>query len=210
MKEQIIDAYIKHCLTKGEAPKNVYVFAQELGIEEKEFYAYYASLEAIEKNIFSTWFEQVKTQLESTELYAGYSAREKFLAFYFAWIEALKNHRSFVVMLMHKQHKHMPIPSFPSFLKEFRAAYLEFAKGILSQAISANEIEDRKFLSDKYQEGMWLNLVFVMNFWTKDSSPEFEKTDEAIEKSVNLAFDLLGKSPLDTMLDFGKFLFQNK
>jgi hypothetical protein len=32
----------------------------------------------------------------------------------------------------------------------------------------------------------------------------------AIEKSVNLAMDLMGKSPLDAALDFGKFLFQNK
>jgi hypothetical protein len=43
-----------------------------------------------------------------------------------------------------------------------------------------------------------------------DTSNAFEKTDAAIEKSVNLAMDLMGKSPLDAALDFGKFLFQNK
>jgi hypothetical protein len=37
----------------------------------------------------------------------------------------------------------------------------------------------------------------------------FEKTDAAIEKSVNLAFDLIGKGILDNALDFGKFLYQN-
>ena len=34
------------------------------------------------------------------------------------------------------------------------------------------------------------------------------ETDEAIEKSVNLAFDIIGKGVLDNALDFGKFLFQ--
>jgi hypothetical protein len=53
-------------------------------------------------------------------------------------------------------------------------------------------------------------LLFVTDFWLKDKSPGFEKTDEAIERSLNLAFDLMGKSPLDSMLEFGKFLFQNK
>jgi ubiquinone biosynthesis protein COQ9 len=49
-----------------------------------------------------------------------------------------------------------------------------------------------------------------LKFWIDDTSNAFEKTDAAIEKSVNLAMDLMGKSPLDAALDFGKFLFQNK
>jgi hypothetical protein len=44
----------------------------------------------------------------------------------------------------------------------------------------------------------------------KDHSKAFEKTDEAIERSINLSFDMLGKSPLDSALEFGKFLFQNR
>jgi len=55
-----------------------------------------------------------------------------------------------------------------------------------------------------------LQLLFVIGFWIKDDSIAFEKTDAAIEKAVNLSFDLMGKGPLDAMLDFGKFLYQNK
>ena len=40
-------------------------------------------------------------------------------------------------------------------------------------------------------------------------SKSFEKTDAAIEKSVNLIMELMGKSALDSMFDLGKFLFQN-
>ena len=65
-------------------------------------------------------------------------------------------------------------------------------------------------MDDKYADGLWVNFVFIINFWLKDNSKGFEKTDEAIERSVNLAFDLMGKSALDAALDFGKFLFQNK
>jgi len=31
-----------------------------------------------------------------------------------------------------------------------------------------------------------------------------------IEKTVNTAFDLLGRSPLDSLFDLGKFIFQNR
>jgi len=49
-----------------------------------------------------------------------------------------------------------------------------------------------------------------MNFWKNDDSKSFENTDAAVEKSVNLSLDLIEKGPLDSMLDFAKFLYQNK
>jgi len=55
-----------------------------------------------------------------------------------------------------------------------------------------------------------LQFLFVLNFWLNDDSAQFEKTDAAIEKAVHLSFDLMGKGPLDTMVDFAKFLYQNK
>jgi hypothetical protein len=52
--------------------------------------------------------------------------------------------------------------------------------------------------------------LFILNFWVKDPSQQFEQTDVAIEKAVNTSFDLIGKTPLDTIFDFAKFLFQNR
>ena len=76
--------------------------------------------------------------------------------------------------------------------------------------INKQELAERKYIDGKYVDGLWLNFLFVIKFWVDDNSPAFEKTDAAIEKSVNLALDLMGKSPLDAAFDFGKFLFQNK
>ena len=39
-----------------------------------------------------------------------------------------------------------------------------------------------------------------------DNSPAFEKTDVAIEKSVKAIFDVFETTPLESILDFGKFL----
>ena len=43
-----------------------------------------------------------------------------------------------------------------------------------------------------------------------DNSAGFEKTDMAIEKSVNTVFDVFDNTPLDSIIDLGKFLWQNK
>ena len=72
------------------------------------------------------------------------------------------------------------------------------------------EIANRPVISDRYDEALWIQVLFVLKYWLDDNSPRFEKTDAAIEKSVNLAFDLMGKSALDSFLDFAKFLYQNK
>ncbi len=44
----------------------------------------------------------------------------------------------------------------------------------------------------------------------EDSSPSFEKTDMAIEKSVQTVFELFDNTPLDSVIDFGKFLWNEK
>jgi len=53
-------------------------------------------------------------------------------------------------------------------------------------------------------------MGFLLVFWKEDESPGFEKTDAAVEKSVNLAFDLIGKGAVDSFIDFAKFLYQSK
>ncbi|MFY8191410.1 MAG: TetR/AcrR family transcriptional regulator [Bacteroidia bacterium] len=210
MKNQIIEQYIDMYLTHNEAPKNVYVFAKSLNITEQEFYQYYPSIEAIEASIFQEWFKEVKNNVESSELYANYAVREKFLAIYFAWIEALKQHRSFVVARWQTQSKQISLPKTPTFLKPFKEDFIAFSQNILGEGMQSKEITERKFISDKYADAQWLNLLFITNFWVNDNSVNFEKSDEAIEKSVNLAFDLMGQTALDSMLNFGKFLFQNR
>jgi hypothetical protein len=44
----------------------------------------------------------------------------------------------------------------------------------------------------------------------EDSSPSFEKTDIYIEKSVKVTFELIAITPIDSLIDFGKFLFKEK
>ena len=87
---------------------------------------------------------------------------------------------------------------------------MQFVDEILLQAKETEEVVDRPVIGNKYGEGLWIQALFVLQFWTKDESIGFEKTDAAIEKAVNVSFDLMGKSPIDSVLDFAKFLYQNK
>jgi hypothetical protein len=98
----------------------------------------------------------------------------------------------------------------PESLKSYKDHFLKYAKGIVSEGINTDEIKERMFISDRYDQAFWLKLVFVIDFWIKDTSPDFEQTDAAIEKAVNLSFELLSESTLDRAIDFVKFLWQSK
>ncbi|TAE90523.1 MAG: TetR/AcrR family transcriptional regulator [Bacteroidetes bacterium] len=208
MKTAFIDAYINHCLTNNKRPDNVFLFAKAMNIEESEFYQHYSTLAALEADIYRTWFLSAYEQCEQNELWGGYSTREKILAVFYTLIEVIKPNRSFATFLKKQDVK--KLPQWPSYLAELNKVFVDKLKPILFEGVSSKELASRKYLEDKYVDAIWLNWLFVLTFWIDDSSAGFEKTDEAIEKSVNLSLDLMGTGPLDAMLNFGKFLFQNR
>ena len=84
-----------------------------------------------------------------------------------------------------------------------------FAEDIINEGIDSGELTERKFISKHYKDAMWIQFAFIINFWIGDDSPSFEKTDEAIERGINVSFDLFKKSPLDNLFEYGKFLSRN-
>ncbi|MFM8744025.1 MAG: TetR family transcriptional regulator C-terminal domain-containing protein, partial [Cytophagales bacterium] len=147
-----------------------------------------------------------RTRMEADEAYLKFSAREKILTFYFMLAEALKADRSFVLA----QLSSIKTPAItPVFLRAFKSAFEEWVNGVLAEGKSTGEIAKRPYIENQYVSLFWLHMMFVLQFWTHDESVGFEKTDIAIEKSVTLAFDLIGKGVLDNALDFGKFLYQH-
>ena len=207
IKDKLKDAYIEYVLLNGHEPASVFQFTKQIKTPEGEFYQYFNSFKALEKEIWQGFFEVVVNKLEADEMYKNYSAREKLLAFYFTWIEVLKNNRSYVLYNISRTSKS---EINPDYLKTFRHSYIEYVKSLLEEARENQEIVDRKFISDRYQEGLWLQLLFVLRFWSEDDSLSFEKTDAAIEKAVNLSFELMGRGPLESIVDFAKFIYQNK
>lgn len=205
VEELIRTVYRKHVLLEGKRPATVFKFCNDLGISERDFYSSFASFDAIEKNIWQHYLTTTLGRLEQDANYSTFTCREKVLAFYFALAEELKSDRSFV---LHQLSGWQPGLTMPAFLKGFRARFDSWLANVLLDGKQTGELAPRPFLDQQYGSLFWLHFLFLLHFWSKDDSTEFEKTDLAIEKSVNLAFDLVGKGVLDGALDFGKFLYQ--
>jgi AcrR family transcriptional regulator len=207
-RKLIVEGYRAHVLEHGTAPKSIFKFAKDLKMKEEEFYTYFTSFESIKSAIWVDIFDETLAQIEAQDVFKTYSAREKFLSFLFTWIEELKKNRSYLLSLYGEGSKSMI--AMPKEAAEFKSRFKDFANEIILEGKETEEIANRPIISDRYDEAMWFQTWFVLKYWLDDRSPRFEKTDAAIEKSVNLAFDLMGKSALDSFLDFAKFLYQSK
>jgi len=204
--DNITTAYREYVLTEGKQPASVYKFCKDQGFREDEFYQYFGSFEALEKAIWKNYVDDTRSKMIADASYSTFTTREKILTFYFMLAEALKSDRSFVLHQLKSWKKPGLVPTF---LKGFKASFDEWINSVLNEGKVSGEIAKRPFIDDRYDGLFWLHLMFILQFWRNDESPNFEKTDAAIEKSVNLAFDLVGKGVLDNALDFGKFLYQN-
>lgn len=210
--DKIKEAYIDYLLGQGEPPSSIYQFVKSLNMKEGEFYEHYNSFAAIEKEIWQGFFEETMARVKGENVYNEYSVREKLLAFYYTWIEVLKNNRSYVVFSYKSADRVVSKIRTPQykFLNAFKHEFLRFANELISEGKETGEIVNRPLISRRYDEGLWRQLLFILKYWVEDDSRNFEQTDAAIEKAVNLSFDIMGRSAVDTAIDFAKFLFQKK
>ncbi|TWR24528.1 TetR/AcrR family transcriptional regulator [Mucilaginibacter achroorhodeus] len=203
--ESIQKAYIDYVLTEGQQPKSVYVFAKRNKMAEEEFYRYFGSFDAVEQSVWTDLMQKTLNEIRSQEIWSQYSAREKALSFFYSFFELLKGNRSFAVYSVKKQRS----IGTPKVLEPAKEIFEEFANSILNEGLESAELSDRKFFSKRYKDALWVQFGFVLNFWINDDSAGFEKTDEAIEKGINVTFDLFQRSPLDNLFEYGKFLAKN-
>jgi AcrR family transcriptional regulator len=204
--EQISDAYIDYVLTHNESPKSVYDFAKKLDITEAEFYNYFASFIAIEKSVWASLTLEAADKIKEQEIWPQYSSREKILSFFYSYIELLKTKRSFIIYSLKKHAKKL---SAPEVLSAVKPIFENFAEDIIQEGLDSGELAQRKYFTKRYKDGLWMQFLFIVNFWSEDDSNDFEKTDEAIEKGINVLFDLFQRSPIDNLFEYGKFLARN-
>ena len=202
----IISSFMDYTLLTENYPKSVYNFCKKNDIQEKTFYKDFGSLDAIKKMIWQSFYENAMSLLEKDKNFDVSSPKEKLLSFYFTFFEVLLLNRSYVLFVFSEEEK---ILSKMSNLKTLRILF----KGFATELIEEGNINKSSYLQHSpkiFSEAAWLQLCFLLKFWVEDTSESFEKTDQAIEKSVQTAFDVFENTPLSTLIDFGKFLWKEK
>ncbi|MFV8370161.1 TetR family transcriptional regulator C-terminal domain-containing protein [Flavobacterium sp. LB2R40] len=206
-KDKIVSMYMDYVLDHSEKPKSVYHFTKINNFTETEFYAFFGTIESIEKEIFKMFIEKTVDLLNKNKEYEMYDMKSKMLSFYFTFFEILTANRSYVVLIL-KEHNNQLKKLMQ--LSGLRNSFKNFLTEIISDDFRTQQEKLQNFQEKTFQEASWIQLLLTLKFWLDDSSPAFEKTDIYIEKSVKVTFELMNIAPIDSLIDFGKFIFKEK
>jgi AcrR family transcriptional regulator len=200
---QLIAAYKRLAVEKGILPVSKKEIAQAADLTIEEFVASFPTLEALQETVWVQYLRSTIEALEQSEEFAQYSVREKMLAYYFTFFEKLEAERDFVLLFEPK----LGIWNYsPTFLNPFKAAFLAFVDELLKEGFETKEIAERMVLGAEYGGWHWPQMLFLLNKWVDDKSDNHALSDQAIEKAVNLGFDIMGRNVLDSAFDFAKFM----
>jgi hypothetical protein len=202
LRQRIEAAYLHELKAEGRPPVSIFKLCQSLSVSERDFFSQYASLDAVENHWWRGMMGQVIVSVESGPEWQGFSARHRLLAFLYAFTTAALDHRS--LLLLRLGHAG-PLTSVPQW-SALEAHFDEFAKSLMMHGRQQGEIVARGPISAAYPRALRLLLRSVVAFNLRDDSPQFERTDAFIEKSVAVLFDLMGRQVLDSGFDLFRFL----
>ncbi|TVZ50976.1 TetR family transcriptional regulator C-terminal domain-containing protein [Dokdonia sp. Hel_I_53] len=203
----LIEKYMDYVLEHGAEPLTVYRFCKDNAIEETDFYNHFGSFENLKMGIWTAFHTNTLRVLKNTPGFEEYPNKEKMLSYFFTFFEILTANRSYVLFAL-DEHKSMlrkmnQLKKLRDELKAFAASLIEMSNDDKNYKISKNPVR-------LFSEGAWVQFLFLLKYWIQDNSPSFEKTDVAIEKSVKAIFDVFETTPLESIIDFGKFLVKEK
>lgn len=205
--DQIIAMYMDYVLEHEVVPKSIYKFCKMNEIEEADFYKYFGSIAGIQKAIWSKFFTNTLSLMLKNKEYDEFSNKEKMLTFFYTFFEMLTLNRSYVLFALNQEQGMMKNLTQ---LKGLRRHLKAFASDLIEDGNVDKSFKITKHNPRLFSEGAWLEFMFVLKFWMDDDSASFEKTDMVIEKSITTIFDVFDNTPLDNIIDLGKFLFKEK
>lgn len=207
-KEKLMEKYADYLLSHGARPVNVYLFAKQHHFSEVEFYKYFPSFEAMEQAYLVHFFDKSVGLADQIEGFEFKEAKEQLLNLYFLFFENLNLNRSLVMTLL-KDDLRQSI----RLLKPLKSVHHQF---ISTLALENGKLFEKaperfkNFAGRSKEELLWLHFLSVLDFWKKDTSSGFEKTDLYIEKSIDTGFDIIQNPLIDKFIDLGKFLWKEK
>ncbi len=204
-QDLLIEWYMDDILSEKNSINTVYAFAKKHNFEESKFYTFFSGFEHLEKRIFGILGTKALELISADVDFIHGDSRHKTLSFYYTFFELLTANRSFVELRLKNSSNKLDALKSLSVLKD---VYTTFITSLEIQKFDLKNETLNKIQNKGYKESAWAQLLFTIQFWLNDSSPNFEKTDLLIEKSIRAAFDLAETTPLNSVFDFAKFIYK--
>jgi len=207
-KDQLLDVFVRYVEQEG-LDFSIETFSSDNKVPIKQCKELLGSIEEAEKEVWHALMTAAISTVTSDKGFAQFTAKDKLLSVYFTFFENCALNEAFCTESIKYRGK---INMF-SVLKPMKETFVEFVKeNLASTQFPASQYSDKvNEIGGSFQsETVYAQLLFLLDFWSRDNSTDFEKTDIAIEKAVKALTDLIDITPVKSLLDFGKFVWQER
>lgn len=199
-----MNEYVNHLRNHGKAPDSVVQLCNTLEISEKEFFSEFPSFQSVEKAFWGDRISEVIHAVTEGEEYSHFSAKQRFQTVIFAFLEKSLEFRSLMLIRFNKGPMNKPRE-----LEKFENEFKCFCEDILKYGRKNGEVAERGRLDSLVPDGLYLVFRSAIEYHLHDESEGYERTDAYVEKSTNLAFDLIKTQAVDSAFDLARFLIPN-
>ena len=205
-RDHLIDCYMDTVVELREEAFTVEELGNMHNFAPEAFYEYFLGFDDLNKAIFKVFIDNAIDVLGQSMDYEGFSKTDKLLSLYYTLFENFTLNREFVLLTI--QSYGFNLNALP-LLSELRASFTLFIDSLEIETIGV--IDSLESIQKKsLKEGLWVQFLITLKFWMADDSPQCEKTDVFIDKSVNTGMGLLNTKWLNNVVDLGKFLYTEK
>ncbi len=210
-RDELISIYMEYVTAMDLDDRSQFHFCARYDIAESTFSGYFDDFEQLEQVIWEQLMRISIRTIKSDELYKTFTTEEKILSLQYTFFENLALNHLYIAKNIEEQSSVIHKMKLLKLLKPVYSGFItnEFAdSGLPFNTPKLQSIN--KYRNKSIQEGFWMLLIFLIDFWRKDTSDNFEKTDIAIEKSVKVAMDLVDTSRFMNVFDLGRFLWKER
>lgn len=207
-KEQIIDIFISYVEEEG-LDFDLETFCSDNSIKIDQFREHLVSVEEAEKTVWAALMDSALATVTSDKQFDSFTVKDKLLSVYYTFFENCALNSSFCKESIRHHGKLGMI----QVLKNMKVPFVEFVKdNFPSKQFPAAQYSEKvnQIGGSVQSEAVYGQLLFLLDFWSRDTSFEFEKTDIAIEKAVKALTDIIDITPIKSLIDFGKFIWQER
>lgn len=196
-----MNEYVNYLRIHGKAPDSVIQLCNQLEINEKDFFTEFPSFQAVEKAFWGDRIVEVIYAVTAGEEYETFTAKQRFQTVIFAFLEKSLEYRSLILI----RFVCGPVKK-PRELEKFEKEFKSFCEGILKHGRETGEVAERGKLDALVPEGLYMAFRSAIEYHLHDESDGYERSDAYVEKTTQLAFDLIKTQAVDSAFDLARFL----
>lgn len=205
-RRKMIDVAVENMGKNGISSTTMKEISQKAGFSEPVIYKYFPTKEHLLFSYFEESFLDIKNDLENNPIFPELSFTEQVQMLMNSTVEHHAKNRAFVLEAFKSIFTYNLSVTVEE-LEKHKGQFLEFVNNLIDVAIESEELPELPY-RDFISKSLWDYHIFMVSYWTRDESEDYEKTTQLIDKTIGLLHAVLESKILDKSMELVNFFLR--